>query len=129
MHSAEKSFIVFDQMESHIHSEKSDQGTILKISNREINLGSLQNRYTPVRPKFEKSKNSNFIQLADTVAYNVWRQFVNHGDWWDEEMEKGLKMYSYFQRIIPNFYHKNGQISGIGIIKVPDLTKRQWGKD
>jgi hypothetical protein len=129
MHSAEKSFIVFDQMESHIHSEKSDQGTILKISNREINLGSLQNRYTHVRPKFEKSKNSNFIQLADTVAYNVWRQFVNHGDWWDEEMEKGLKMYSYFQRIIPNFYHKNGQISGIGIIKVPDLTKRQWGKD
>jgi hypothetical protein len=111
-------------MDSRIHSEKDKHGEILKISNREINLGSFHKKYTHAKPVFEKSKNSNFLQLADTVAYNVWRQFVNHGDWWDESGTKELKMYPYFQRIVPNFYKKNGRISGIGIIKIPDLEKK-----
>lgn len=126
MYPSGKSFIVFDQMESRIHSERNEQGEVLKISNREINLGSFHKKYSHVKPRFEKSKNSNFLQLADTVAYNIWRQFVNYGDWWDEKEKKKLKIYPYFQRIAPNFYHKNGRISGIGIIKVPDLKKIQW---
>ncbi len=116
----------FDQMESRIHSEKNEQGEILKTSNKEINLGSFHKKYTHAKPGFEKSKNSNFLQLADIIAYNVWRQFVNYGDWWDEEEEREMKMYPYFQKIIPNFYHKDGRISGIGIIKVPDLRKIKW---
>lgn len=32
---------------------------------------------------FDNSANSNFLQLADIVAYNVWRQFVEYGDEWD----------------------------------------------
>lgn len=129
MYPVERSYIVFDQMESRIHSEKNKQGEILKISNREINLGSFHKKYTHVKPKFEKSKNSNFLQLADTIAYNVWRQFVNYGNWWDEDVEEELQMYPYFQKIAPNFCHKNGRISGIGIIKVPDLKKKRLGRD
>lgn len=125
--SEKSSFIVFDQMENRIHSEKKEQGEILRISNRQIDLGSFHKKYTHAKPTFEKSKNSNFLQLADTVAYNVWRQFVNYGDWWDEETERQSKMYPYFQKITPNFFHKNGRISGIGIIKVPDLKKMKWG--
>ena len=129
MYPSEKSYIVFDQMQSLIHSEKNEQGEVLKISKGEINLGSFHKKYTHAKPKFEKSKNSNFLQLADTVAYNVWRQFVNNGDWWEEEERTDLKMYPYFQEIVPNFYNKNGIISGIGIIKVPDLKKIKWGKN
>jgi hypothetical protein len=124
MYPSLNSFIVFDQMDSQIHSEKNQHGEILKISNREINLGSFHKRYTHAKPVFEKSKNSNFLQLADTVAYNVWRQFVDHGDWWDNDKSTELKMYPYFQRIVQHFYQKNGRISGIGIIKVPDLKKK-----
>lgn len=129
MYPVEKSYIVFDQMESRIHSEKNKQGEILKISNREIDLGSFHKKYTHVKPKFEKSKNSNFLQLADTIAYNVWRQFVNYGNWWDEDVEEELQMYPYFQKIVSNFCHKNGRISGMGIIKVPDLKKKRLGRD
>jgi hypothetical protein len=126
MYPSEKSYIVFDQMESRIHSDKNEQGEILKISNRVINLGSFHDEYTHVRPRFERSNNSNFLQLADTVAYNIWRQFVNFGDWWDAEGEKESKMYPYFQRILPNFYHKDGKILGVGIIKVPNLKRTKW---
>ncbi len=122
-HPAENCSIVFDQMENRIHSEKNQQGEILKISDKEVNLGSFYREYSHVRPTFEKSRNSNFLQMADTVAYNVWRQFVNHGDWKDEPGIGGEEMYPYFSRILPNFYHKNGWISGIGLIKVPDMGK------
>ncbi len=114
-------------MENRLHSEKNQQGEILKISNKEVNLGSFHKKYTHAGARFEKSKNSNFLQLADTVAYNIWRQFVNYGDWWDEEKENEQKMYPYFRKIIPNFYHKDGRISGIGITKIPDLRKIHWG--
>lgn len=124
MYPSTNSFIVFDQMESRIHSEKNQHGEILKISNREINLGSFHKKYTHARPVFEKSKHSNFLQLADTIAYNVWRQFVDHGDWWDDGTSGELSMYPYFRKIFHRFHQKAGRVSGIGIIKVPDLKKK-----
>ncbi len=78
--------IIFDQMDTEIFSEKNRHGEILKIADKKFKFKN--------RPRFEKSHNSNFLQLADTVAYNIWRQFVDYG-----QAKNG---YKYFEKIIPN---------------------------
>lgn len=123
---ANECVIVFDQMDSEIFSEKHQHGSILKIADKVIDLGSFHTHYTHTRPRFEKSHSSNFLQLADTIAHNVWRQFVHFGDVIDDAEIKDKKFYPYFERIIPNLYSKNGKISGVGVIKVPDPKKSEW---
>lgn len=81
---------------------------------------------------FDNSANSNFLQLADIVAYNVWRQFVEYGDEWDNHSPEGehreLPMYPYFERISNCFYHdRNNKVSGCGIVKLPDPYNKQKG--
>jgi hypothetical protein len=118
--------IVFDQMDSEVKSKKRDQGKILKIANHEINLGALFEKYSHASISFERSEISNFLQLADTVVYNVLRQFVDHGDLWSDANESRI-MYPYFERILGNFYRsENGRVKGIGIVKLPDphLSKK-----
>ena len=61
--------IVFDQMDRQIESTTSEQGKILRIFGRTINID--QQKYHHAEVRFEKSSHSNFLQLADTVAYNV----------------------------------------------------------
>lgn len=128
LHPHRDCIIVFDQMDSQIKSITHNQGQILKISNKEIDLGSFQSKYSHFPPRFEKSKNSNFLQLADTVAYNIFRQFVDYGDFWEDNNKGTLKTYSFFERIADNFYNKNGRIAGFGIVKVPDPAKIRWGR-
>jgi hypothetical protein len=129
LHPSEAIEIVFDQFEDQIFSEKRAHGDVLKISDKELDLGSFHPKYSHARPRFEKSINSNFLQLADTVAYNVFRQFVDHGDGWEDEGAQKLPMYPFFERILPNFYHKDGRIGGVGIVKVPDPHKRGWRQE
>lgn len=125
--SSQNCTIVFDQMDREIKSVTHNQGQILKISNKEIDLGSFQRKYSHNKPKFEKSFNSNFLQLADSVAYNVWRQFVDHGDSWEDKKGKQLAMYPFFKKISNCFYTKDdGRVAGYGIIKVPDPIKKGW---
>ncbi|OGG20727.1 hypothetical protein A3D03_05575 [Candidatus Gottesmanbacteria bacterium RIFCSPHIGHO2_02_FULL_40_13] len=128
LHPSRQCTIVFDQMDREIKSIKHRHGEILKISNKEVDLGSYQKKYSHYPPRFEISRNSNFLQLADTVAYNVFRQFVDYGDYWENKEANTLKTYSFFERIADNFYSKNGRIAGIGIIKVPDQSKILWGR-
>ncbi|OGK08427.1 hypothetical protein A2767_05990 [Candidatus Roizmanbacteria bacterium RIFCSPHIGHO2_01_FULL_35_10] len=128
LHPSRKCTIVFDQMDSEIKSVKHRHGEILKISNKEIDLGSFQKKYSHDPPRFETSKNSNFLQLADTVAYNVYRQFVDYGDIWEDKNAKILKTYTFFDRITDNFYNQNGRIAGFGIVKVPSPNKVSWGR-
>lgn len=122
LHSHKKCIIVFDQMDNEIKSTTHIQGQILKVSSNQVDLGSFHKKFSHSVPRFEKSKNSNFLQLADTVAYNVFRQFVYEGDISDEENKWFLK-YQYIDRIKPNFYSKDGKINGFGIVKVPKATK------
>jgi len=128
LHPHKDCIVVFDQMDSEIRSEKHNQGQILKISSKEIDLGSFQKKYFHTKPRFEKSKNSNFLQLADTVAYDVYRQFIEYGDIWEDENADKLKTYPYFARLTPNFYNKNGKIAGFGVVKVPNPHKKSWGR-
>lgn len=120
--------IVFDQMDDQIKSVAHNQGQILKISSKEIDLGSFHKKYSHTKPRFEKSKNSNFLQLADTVAYNVYRQFVDFGDIWENKKAKEFKIYSYLEKLTKNFFNKNGVIAGFGIVKIPDPVKNRWKK-
>ena len=70
---------------------------------------------------FLPTDQSNFLQVADLVAYNVYRQFADHWEQWDEgkplsEMTK----YSFFERLLPKFYKLSGGIiKGYGIKKFP----------
>lgn len=127
--------IIFDQMDSQIRSTKRDQGKILRISSTKINLndGKFEDKYHHVSVGFEKSANSNFLQLADMVAYNVWRQFVDYGNEWDnhspnyDEHHK-LPTYSYFERISRSFYCDNkNKVNGFGIVKLPDPNNKMRG--
>ena len=128
LHPRKDCSIVFDQMDNEIKSVNHQQGKIIKISNKEIDLGSFHTKYSHTTPIFEKSKDSNFLQLADTVAYNVLRQFIDYGDNWDAgAAQRFKKMYPFFARTIDNFYRKNGKVAGFGIVKTPDMMKKtRW---
>ena len=110
-------------MDREIKSTDHNQGQILKISSKKIDLGSFHKKFSHTKPRFEKSKNSNFLQLADTVAYNVYRQFVNYGDLNENLDIKTVERYPYLNRLINNFYNKNNKITGYGIVRVPKATK------
>jgi len=115
------SLLIFDQMEETLKSEKHEQGDILKIANHEINLHAFFRKYSHASIRFEKSSASNFLQIADTVAYNILRQFVDYGDKWDGS-DTIEEMYPYFKMIYNNFYCREGrkQPKSVGIIKLPD---------
>jgi hypothetical protein len=123
--------IVFDQMDAQIKSIKHQQGRILRIANKEVDLHSFKQKYSHTEVRFEKSSNSNFLQLADTAAYNVLRQFIDNGDEWEEPSSQDLKTYPYFDRVSDNFYCnvQDQQVAGYGIIKIPNGPSRhRWSK-
>jgi hypothetical protein len=126
-HVAPEVAIIFDQMDKEFRSEKGIQGDILKVSDRVVNLGSFHERYSHVRPRFEKSCNSNFLQLADTAAYNVYRQFVDLGHLWDSAGNSRLQLYPYLARMKESFYlGPEGLLSGYGIVKAPSPSRPRW---
>ena len=129
--------IIFDQMDEQIRSDHREQGKVLRIANTRIDLedGKYKSKYHHSSVGFENSKNSNFLQLADIVAYNVWRQFVDYGDEWERHIpgeHRKLPMYSYFKRISDCFYHDiDNRVSGFGLVKLPDPKNkdRRWKID
>ena len=135
LHPNKNCIVIFDQMEDEIRSKKRDQGKVFQIAGTKIDLGDgkFANKYHHASLSFEKSEKSNFLQLADMVAYNVWRQFVDYGDEWDNHSNFGehrkLKTYSYFERISNQFLHSNDdkRVNGYGIIKLPDPRNRFKG--
>lgn len=70
---------------------------------------------------FESSDQSNFLQVADLLTYNIYRQFTDHGDEWDDgETLKSMTKYPYFARYIPKFDKDPfGNITGYGLKKFP----------
>jgi len=73
---------------------------------------------------FISSAENNLIQLADLCAYDVFRQFREHGSEWDDPSAEHWPLYGYFRRIVHKFYRDSGGIlSGYGIKKYPDYRK------
>lgn len=78
--------------------------------------------------KFFSSANTELLQLADLVAYNVYRQFFDHGEDW-ESGSGTLPMYSQFNRIVGKFRSsESGRVQGYGIVKFPMLKRVLWTK-
>jgi hypothetical protein len=83
-------------------------------------------------PRFLNSAQSHLIQVADTVSYNVLRQFTDHGDAWEDALIKILPTYSWFHRLGRKFRTDGeGRIQGFGIVKFPMRARIRWayGKD
>ena len=78
---------------------------------------------------FVETDQSNFLQIADLVAYNVFRQCTDHWEEWDRwalRSEKqafaSMPMYPYFARLLPKFdTGMSGLIRGCGIKKEPNV--------
>ena len=77
--------------------------------------------------KFINSALSHLVQVADVAGYNVYRQFVAHGENWETAPPTTLPMYEHFKRIALKFRQDgNGRIQGYGVIKFPMLNRIQW---
>jgi hypothetical protein len=75
---------------------------------------------------FSDSAADNRLQLADLVAYAVYKQFVDYPDAWDGSDQK-LPVYKYLERLAPKFRNEDGVISGYGIAKFPLLAgRKRW---
>lgn len=74
---------------------------------------------------FRDSKLDERLQLADLVAYAVYRQFVDHGADWEDD-SKPLELYEYLERLAPRFRNRDGRIQGYGIVKFPMNRRVPW---
>lgn len=76
--------------------------------------------------KFQSSARSELIQIADLVAYNVFRQFCEYGEDW-ERVAPALPTYAYFNRLATKFRHgPKNRVQGYGIVKIPIVRKVPW---
>ncbi len=70
--------------------------------------------------RFVDSAHSELVQVADIVAYNVFRQFTEYGEEWEAVPGPGaspeLPTYEYFSRLIRRFRAgPMGRIQGYGV--------------
>jgi hypothetical protein len=78
--------------------------------------------------KFMHSHHSDLVQVADLAAYNVMRQFRDHGTQWEQPaVGQPLPMYPYFKKIAGKFRHDaDGRVQGFGIVKFPKRAGPRW---
>jgi hypothetical protein len=92
--------------------------------------GSRLKRGLDFRPlqslKFIDSTKSHHIQVADIVAYNVFRQFIEYGEEWESNANIELPIYHWLAKLKDKFRNSNGRIQGYGIIKMPLRQRREW---
>ena len=76
--------------------------------------------------RFLESSRSSLLQVSDLCAYNVFRQFRDHGSIWDDPAASELPVYEFFDRMLPNFRAIGGVFSGYGVGKIPKLADHRW---
>src|SRR4030095_16884974 len=80
--------------------------------------------------RFVNSAQSELIQVADVAAYNVFRQFKDHGEAWEQRDLGTLPTYAYFARLLKKFRaDRNGRIQGYGVVKMPRRGRVPWRRD
>lgn len=81
-----------------------------------------------LRFRFGQSERFNLLQVADLVAYDVYRQFRDHGDTWDDAEADSVPIYKGLRPILPRFMRSpTGQLEGWGIVKWPSQREGRWG--
>lgn len=128
--------ITFDQMESSLRLTHGRHDKILNVYSKNSGMDIIYvDQYTKITDiQFKKSSNENFLQIADICAYNVFRQFCEHGREWfgqqvDGEGKTSMKAYKYFDKIRCNFAHHpvyRNKVRGIGLTCLPDAGKVDW---
>lgn len=79
--------------------------------------------------RFMNSAHSELIQVADIAAYNVFRQFQDYGDEWEQVGLKKLPTYEYFAKCLKRFRHDGrGRIQGFGVAKMPRRGRVAWSR-
>ena len=79
------------------------------------------------RLRFVNSAESDLVQVADLVAYNVYRQFVDHGEDWERFGASTLPTYSYFRLLATKFRSdQTGRVQGYGVVKLPMRHRVRW---
>jgi hypothetical protein len=84
------------------------------------------------RIRFVDSAHSHLIQVADIVAYNVFRQFVDHGEYWETGKPDlggkiSLPTYPWFSKLGKKFRQgPNGRVQGFGVVKFPLRNRIRW---
>jgi len=77
--------------------------------------------------RFVDSARSDLVQVADIVAYNVFRQFTEYGDEWETTGLTKLPTYSYFHSLLQKFRRgPNNRIQGYGVVKMPLRQPVHW---
>ncbi len=77
--------------------------------------------------RFVDSKQSELLQVADVVAYNVYRQFREYGEEWETRGLPSLPSYDWFLRILTKFRKgPDGRVQGFGVGKIPLRTRVRW---
>lgn len=76
---------------------------------------------------FKNSAISHLIQVADIVSYNIYRQFLEHGEQWEENTSEHIPLYNWFQRLLPKFRQgPNQRVQGYGVAKMPMKQRVPW---
>lgn len=79
------------------------------------------------RLEFVDSTMCGLVQIADIAAYNIFRQFRDHGSTWDDPDASTLPLYSYFSRMLPRVHQGPGNVfAGYGVAKMPTKARHQW---
>ena len=71
--------------------------------------------------KIVNSRDFELIQVADIAAYNIFRQFAEHGEAWEDHTLVQLPLYPYFGRLVTKFRQgPRGRIQGFGVVKLSE---------
>jgi len=77
--------------------------------------------------RFVDSAHSHQVQVADIVAYNVNRQFRDHGEAWESKLVRPLPTYDWFMRLARKFRQgPDRRVQGYGIVKFPKGNSVRW---
>jgi hypothetical protein len=112
-----------------------EYGTLLAVHHDQLRRSGskLQPRISfaplagPIR--FTNSERSDLVQVADVIAYNLHRQFRDHGEAWERPPSGAgtLPLYPHFKKICGKFCQdKGGRIQGFGIVKFPLKNQIRW---
>jgi hypothetical protein len=80
--------------------------------------------------RFVDSAHWTQVQVADIIAYNVYRQFVEYGEEWEGkglEDKEDLPVYPWLEKLGSKFRSDgDGRVQGYGIVKFPLGTRIPW---
>lgn len=80
--------------------------------------------------RFADSRRYGLLQLADLMAYNVFRQFKDFGEDWDRGGDESLPVYPALRPFLRRFQNSpEGRLEGWGIVKYPQRASAsgKWG--